>query len=212
MTIATAAIDRVHNDGELDPANGGPLAACEGPVPADMYVAGHPERPYAWTNAAQRPPVITFNEIPARGELRAFVGLHEVGHVLDVWAACSQAGLDPATGYALSAAESFLDLAQDTRECKKIKELQQAADPIRDKVFYDYCDYLLDACELFARAYAQYVLETAATPVIEAQAQAFDAASRRFRRGINYRWETTDFSRLRTYFDELLEDLEWCIP
>lgn len=181
VNAALAAIDKVHDDGQLPEiplwetsrnwfGYFQPQYAADGSLTA-KYIAIRPD-----------------------GPTRAFTVLHEAGHFLDMDAIGRPGNYATLNGDPVM--RDFLAAAEKT---DAIQGLRQQFARLPD----EQTEYYLRPHEIWARAYAQFVAERAGSPILSAQLQA-EFEMEKFRQ-----WEPADFRPVAQAIETMFINLGW---
>lgn len=181
---ALAAIDRVHDDGNL----------------SDIELFNSRQSSYGYFASTLNAGTLEADRMAVRstGPWPSFTTVHEVGHFLDL-EAIGQKG-DFATLSGDREMKRVLDAAESTDAIKALRlQLQQTtSDSLRA-----YYQYLLSPQEIWARAYSQFVAERSGSKSLERDlAKAIEAQK-------NRQWMPADFAPVGEAIENMFSNLGW---
>lgn len=181
---ALVEMDKVHDDGRLDPIGVTALNKSHfgemkySPIVGQfkaMGLAVNPKGPW---------PQLTM--------------VHEAGHLLDLEAIGTKGEFATAQGHG-----GMLKVLQAIESSATVRAMRSAAalDPDDDAMLQ--LDYLLDARELWARAYAQFVAKRSGSAVLARNLETMRAMdSRRV-------WSVAEWAAIETAIEQLFQELGW---
>ena len=197
---AVAAIDRVHTDGTL------PLLPVKSAVLQDMY--GY----FLNTTGGRVVEII----VGLRNPHVELTMVHEVGHFLDF------KGLDPSTEWASVNSPTLAPWREAVKTSRAVQTLGQLSSPatrttavtlwdgsvVEYPVNKSYVGYLLQAEELWARSYSQFIATQSRDPALLRQ---LGQEQERPVSGIYYpkQWGDADFQPIRAEMQTIFRGLRW---
>ena len=197
---AIAAIDRVHTDGTLPPL---PVKSA---VLLDMYG-------YFQNTASGRSVEIVVSLLNPHVELTM---VHEVGHFLDF------KGLDPSTQWASVNSPTLAPWREAVKSSRAVQTLGHLRNPatrtmavtlwdgsvVEYPVDKSYVGYLLQAEELWARSYSQFIATQSRDPALLRQ---LEQERERPVSGIYYpkHWADADFQPILAEMQTIFRGLRW---
>lgn len=191
---AVGVIARVHGDGDLPaiPLRIGRLSPSR---------RGEPIRRGQMTLSPISSEPIAIS-IEVTGGHRVFAALHEVGHLLDL------SGSDPAGRFASAADPELADWRLAVARSRAVADFIALRAASSSAVDQAHVDRLLDRVELWARSYAQYVVNRSGSAVLRASLEAFRT---RVPGHVYYpqQWEDDDFGAIDSAVEALVRRLGW---
>jgi hypothetical protein len=193
---AVAAISRVHGDGDLPPI----------PMSMRTRIVDGEGRPvdglFSFDVLSDGPPTARSIQIRRAASHRPLVAVHEIGHFLDLH------GL-PGFGFAsaddrVAMLDNWRRAVVRSRALGRLRELAASG----DSVLRDRAGRLLQADELWARSYAQYVATRSDHTSVRA---GLDAMRSRESDDVYLpqQWDDDDFAEIDAAIEELFRGLRW---
>jgi hypothetical protein len=183
---AISIIDKTHKDGKLDSI---PL------VQGNKSSLGNSLGMLALRREANGIKAVQI-ELRQYGSHPELTTIHEIGHFIDLDGIGSKGEFASRSGDL----KDILEAIKNSKLYKGLRNLYSSAVTAHERKYYKY---LLDHRELWARAYAQYIAEKSADPLLLKQ------VSNIIKDNPNRQWAESDFEPIKKAIDELFTKLGW---